>query len=135
MGGHYVSSEKGLIDIDIVCALLGSTYWADKRPRKRIEASIGNSICFGVYENDGNRQVGFARAVTDGATFTWVCDVVVDGAARGNGLGKLLMASVMEHPALKGTTMILRTRDAHGLYEQYGFKRMEMMLRPSPGDP
>jgi GNAT superfamily N-acetyltransferase len=130
----FVSSSPELIDLDTVCALLAASYWAMDRPRSVIEASLGSSLCFGLYEREGGRQVGFARVVTDGATFSWLCDVAVAESHRGRGLGKFLMASVMAHPVLKATNVILGTRDAHGLYEPFGFKRAEMMRRPARGN-
>jgi GNAT superfamily N-acetyltransferase len=127
-----VSTSRRRIDLDFVCAALGSSYWAQNRSRGVIEASLRSSLCFGVYEKTGGRQVAFARVVTDGATFSWLCDVIVDKDRRGSGLGKLLMAAVMGHPKLVGTMFLLGTRDAHGLYEKFGFVRAEMMRRVPP---
>jgi GNAT superfamily N-acetyltransferase len=133
---YLVSTSPEMIDVDFVCAALAGSYWANTRPREVIEESIRNSLCFGAYEKPSRRQVGFARVVTDGATFSWLCDVVVDGAHRKRGLGKLLVSSVVEHPRVKGTMILLGTRDAHGLYERFGFARLEMMRRqPPPGMP
>jgi GNAT superfamily N-acetyltransferase len=115
--------------MDFVCAALAGTYWANSRPRAAIRKSVRNSLCFGVYERRGGRQVAFARVVTDRATFSWICDVVVDEKERGKGIGKLLMASVAGHPVVRGALNILATRDAHGLYERFGFAREEMMTR------
>jgi GNAT superfamily N-acetyltransferase len=130
---YIVSTSPELIDLDFVCAALGESYWAQSRPRAVIEASLKASLCFGVYERPGGRQVGLARVVTDGATFSWLCDVVIDKGHRGKGLGKLLVASVVGHPRLKGTMFMLGTRDAHGLYERFGFYRSEMMRLLPPG--
>jgi len=127
---YVVSTDPKRLDLDFVCAALADSYWAQGRPRAVIEASIRSSICFGVYENPGGRQLGFARVVTDGATFSWLCDVIVDKASRGKGLGKLLMASVASHPVVSRTMCLLATRDAHGLYERHGFVRIEAMRRP-----
>jgi GNAT superfamily N-acetyltransferase len=126
---YTISTAADRVDIDFVCAALAQSYWAQNRARGVIEQSIKNSICFGAYERASGRQVGFARVVTDGATFSWLCDVVVDGAHRKKGLGKLLVSAVVGHPGLKGTMFLLGTRDAHGLYERYGFVRTEMMRR------
>jgi GNAT superfamily N-acetyltransferase len=131
-GDYVVSTAADLVDVDFVCAALARSYWAQNRPRGVIEQSIRNSTCFGVYEKAGRRQVGFARVVTDGATFSWLCDVVIDERHRKKGLGKLLMSAVIGHPGLAGTMFLLGTRDAHGLYEKYGFVRAEMMRRISP---
>jgi GNAT superfamily N-acetyltransferase len=92
-----------------------------------IENSIHNSVCFGLFR-DG-KQIGFARAVTDHATFTWICDVVIAPEHRGRGLGKWMVECVLAHPKLQTTTHVLRTKDAHGLYEQFGFKRTEYLRR------
>jgi GNAT superfamily N-acetyltransferase len=133
---YLVSTDAGMLDVDFICMALAGTYWAQNRPRSVIEESLKASLCFGAYQNPGGNQVGLARVVTDGATFSWLCDVVVHPGHRGRGLGKLLMAAVGEHPRLKGTTFLLGTRDAHGLYEKFGFVRSEMMRRmPPPGMP
>jgi GNAT superfamily N-acetyltransferase len=101
-----------------------------------VEASILNSICFGLYEKTGHKQVGFALIVTDKVTFSWLCDVVVDEKCRRTGLGKFLMSCVVAHPIVAGTLCMLGTSDAHGLYEKYGFKPSEQMKRPrSQGEP
>jgi GNAT superfamily N-acetyltransferase len=126
---YVLSADGGLIDLDFVSAALGGTYWAQERPRAVIEASLRNSLCFGAYEKEGGRQVAFARIVTDGATFSWLCDVVVDPAHRGHGLGKRLVAAAVADPRVAGTFFLLATRDAHGLYERFGFERIEMMKR------
>jgi GNAT superfamily N-acetyltransferase len=77
--------------------------------------------------------VAFARVVTDYSTFSWLCDVIVDEKERGRGLGKLLMSRIMGDPRIRDTKFILGTRDAHGLYEKFGFARRELMRRPEPG--
>ena len=119
------------VDVDAVYAMLSTTYWAGHRPRSQMEKSLRGAICFSLWhEEAGERnQVGFLRAVTDQATFTWVCDVIVQPEHRGKGLGKWMMSCMLEHPDLQGTNMCLATRDAHGLYEQYGFVRSELMRR------
>jgi GNAT superfamily N-acetyltransferase len=124
--GFVISDSPEELDLDIVCTLLGGTYWAAERSRDRIAQSIANSLCFGLY-NSENRQIGFLRTVTDYTTFTWVCDVVVHPEYRGRGFGKWLVACMLEHPLLQGTGKMLGTRDAHGLYEQFGFIRRESM--------
>ena len=126
---YLVSTARKLLDLNFICAALSGSYWARHRPRPVIERSLRNSLCFGVYRKRGRRQVAFARVVTDKATFSWICDVIVDEKERGKGLGKLLMASVSAHPLVRDTQCILGTRDAHGLYEKYGFERSEMMRR------
>jgi len=137
--GYLVSTEAQLLDIGFICRELNRTYWADNRTRATVEASIKNSLCFGVYKKEPFQQTGFARVVTDQVTFSWICDVFIEEGSRGKGLGKWLMACVTEHPVVKNTLSVLGTRDAHGLYEKYGFARYEMMRRaasmPLPNQP
>lgn len=118
---YYFSDDKSLLSIDRVCHLLSQSYWANTRVKEKIETSINNSICYGVYHN--SIQVGFARVITDFATMYWLCDVIIDKEYRGKGLGKRLVGLITGSEELKGLRGILRTRDAHGLYEQYGFVR------------
>jgi len=135
MPDYFISTDPALLDHDFIAKSLQSTYWASDRPRETIEKSLASSLCFGAYVAETRRQVGFARAVTDRATFAWICDVFVDPAHRGNGLGKRLMEEVVNHPDLATTAMYLGTRDAHGLYERFGFVRWQMMRRPRSGTP
>ncbi len=122
--GYFISTDPERIQLDTVCEDLGRTYWAADRPREAVARSLRESLCFGLY-HDG-RQVGLARVVTDRATFAWVCDVYVSEDHRGHGLGKRLMEAVLAHPDLVGLRRILlATKDAHGLYSQYGFKALE----------
>jgi len=125
----FISTDPTLVDIDAVHRLLQSSYWADGRSKDTIRESIANSTCFGVYLSADRRQIGFARVVTDKATFSWICDVIVDPGHRSKGIGKALMAAVLEHPYVRSTMNLLATRDAHGLYERFGFVRREMMRR------
>jgi len=124
---YILTDNKSRLDLDAVCALLHATYWAAERPRELIEKSIQHSICFGLFH--GGQQVGFTRAVTDYATFAWICDVVIAPGHRGQGLGKWIMECVLAHPDLKTATLVLRTRDAHTLYERFGFERTEYLRR------
>jgi GNAT superfamily N-acetyltransferase len=104
--------------------LSAEAYWSRGIPRPVFDRSIDNSLCFSALQ-DGE-LVGFTRVVTDRATFAWVCDVFVSEPARGRGVGKRLVEAVVAHPELQGLRItILSTRDAHGLYEQYGFKLLE----------
>jgi GNAT superfamily N-acetyltransferase len=115
-----ISTDPARLDLDAICDFLSRAYWAQGRPRERIELSMQNSLVFGVYE--GERQIGLARVVTDYATFAWVCDVFVDDQYRGRGIGKWLMATLVSHPDLQGLRrFLLATHDAHGLYAQFGF--------------
>lgn len=127
--GYLVSTDAQLLDVDFLWRGLNRTYWAGQRTRATVEASIKNSLCFGMYRKEPLQQIGFARVVTDQVTFSWICDVFIDEGSRGKGLGKRLLACVTEHPVVKNTLSILGTRDAHGLYEKYGFARYEMMRR------
>lgn len=118
--GFTISTDKARLDVDLIHAFLSErAYWALGRSRARVEASIANSLCFGVYT--AAQQVGFARVVTDGATFAWVCDVFILEAQRGHGLGKWLVETIIAHPDLQGLRrMLLATRDAHELYRRFG---------------
>jgi GNAT superfamily N-acetyltransferase len=129
-----ISTDKSRLDLDRIAAFLADSYWAGRRPRDVIERSIAASLCFGAYRKNDGLLVGFARVVTDYATFGWVADVFVDPACRGAGLGKALIKAVVETPDLQGIRLLLVTRDAHGLYAQYGFEPLatpeNWMLRP-----
>jgi GNAT superfamily N-acetyltransferase len=128
VNGEYVLvDDKSRLDIDTVCRLLADTYWAAGRPREVIEHAIRYSVCFGLFHK--GQQVGFARAVTDHATFTWICDVIIHPDHRGRGLGKWMLKTLLEHPNLQTSTHALRTKDAHGLYEQFGFQPVEYLRR------
>jgi GNAT superfamily N-acetyltransferase len=131
---YMISTEFDRLDLDFICRSLNATYWAAQRTREVIVASLRNSLCFGLYRKEPGEQIGFCRVVTDRATFSWLCDVMVDERYRGHGLGKWLVEFALSHPAVQGTTFYLGTRDAHGLYEKYGFKRSELMRRPRPGN-
>jgi GNAT superfamily N-acetyltransferase len=119
-GDLVISTDRARLDLDVIHGYLTQCYWAKGIPREVVARSIENSLCFGVY--DGQKQVGFARVISDYATFAYVGDVFVLDSYRGRGLGKWLMTSVMAHPQLQGLRRwTLLTRDAHGLYAQYGF--------------
>jgi GNAT superfamily N-acetyltransferase len=101
--------------------IAGESYWAAGIPFDRFARAVRGSLTFGAYPPSG-RMAAMARVVTDRATFGWICDVFVDRAARGQGLGKAIMAHIAAHPDLQGLRrMHLATRDAHGLYAQFGF--------------
>jgi GNAT superfamily N-acetyltransferase len=117
---YVISDDKKLLDISTIKEFLAKSYWANKRAEERIERSIENSLCYGVYH--GNRQIGFARVVTDHATMYWLCDVFVDEEYRGHGIGKKLVESLTASEELKNLMGLLGTRDAHELYKQYGFE-------------
>lgn len=117
---YEVSSDPARLDLDTIHAYLSRSYWSPGIPRSVVQRAMEHSICFGVYHL--REQVGFARVVTDRATFAYLADVFILEAHRGRGLSKKLMASVMAHPDLQGLRrFMLATRDAHGLYRQFGF--------------
>lgn len=126
-GDFCVSDDRERLDIEKIVAWLQQTYWAQDRSRAELLAAFQNSFCIGLYH--GEQQIGFARAVTDYATFTWICDVIVDEEYRGRGLGKWLVQCLIEHPRLQTRSQLLGTRDAHTLYERFGFQRLEMLKR------
>ena len=119
-----ISTDPARLDLDAVTDMLSRAYWAKGRTREMIARYVQYSLVFGVY--DGPRQIGLARIVSDYTTFAWLCDVFIHENYRGRGLGKWLMETVLAHPDLQGLRRILlATRDAHGLYEQFGFKPLD----------
>lgn len=124
--GYLISTDLARLDIETIYSFLTErSYWAQARSREIVEKSIANSLNFGVYQGEYERQVGFARVVTDYATFGWVADVFVLEECRGEGLGKWLMETIVACPDLSNIRrLLLATRDAHGLYRQYGFKAL-----------
>ena len=137
-GEYIISTNKEKIDIDVVHTFLSKdSYWAENIPKDIVERAIKNSLCFGIYYKE--IQVGFARAVTDKATFMYLADVFVLPAHRGKGLSKWLLQTIHAHPELQGLRrMMLTTKDAHGLYAQFGWqplnddlaKRIMLINRP-----
>ena len=120
---YSTSTDSSRFDVDLIFRFLTNCYWAEGIPRHVVEKSIENSLCFGVF--DGDQQVGFARVITDRATYAYIGDVFILESHRGRGLGKRLMQAIMDHPELQGLRRwSLVTRDAHGLYEQFGFTRL-----------
>ena len=121
----YISTDKSKLDVGLIHQYLSlKSYWAKGRSIEVVIRSIENSICFGVYKGDD--QVGFARVVSDNAVFAWILDVFVLESYRKHGLGKLLMEAIMDHPDLQNLQRWgLATEDAHGLYEQFGFIRIQ----------
>lgn len=118
--GYTLSSDKARLDVESIHAFLSErSYWAQGRSREVVERTIETSLCFGIYAQQ--ELVAFARVVTDYATFGWVCDVFVLESHRGCGLGKWLIEAVVRHPELQGLKrLLLATRDAQGLYREYG---------------
>jgi N-acetylglutamate synthase-like GNAT family acetyltransferase len=136
VSGYTITTDLARFDFAAVVALLHDTYWAANRTREQIEASFRStaSIPFSLLDSQG-RTIGVARVVTDRLTIAWLCDVVIHPEQRGGGLGKFLVDHIMKHPDLDkpGVRMVLGTRDAHGLYEQFGFFRRELMWRHPGG--
>ena len=133
---HYtITTEKRQLDLNAIHAFLSQTYWSPGVPKAVVERAIENSLAFGVFK--GNEQVGFARVVTDKATFAYLADVYVLEAHRGKGLSKRLLEEIHAHEELQGLRrFLLATKDAHGLYAQFGFKELAnpslMMERWNP---
>ena len=131
-----ISTDRGRLDVELIHRFLSEeSYWAQNRSMEQARAAIKNSLCFGVYS--GALQVAFGRVVTDFATFAYVGDVFVLEEFRGHGLGKRIMEAMISHPDLQGLRRwVLATRDAHGLYEQFGFHSLKFperwMERPAP---
>jgi GNAT superfamily N-acetyltransferase len=119
--GYTASSDPARLDVDAIHAFLTACYWSTGIPRETVARAIAHSLGFGLYAPDG-AQVGFVRAVTDCATFAYLCDVYVLEPHRGRGLGEWLVGFALADPRLNGLRRItLATRDAHGLYERFGF--------------
>jgi GNAT superfamily N-acetyltransferase len=119
-----ISDEPERLQVEVIIDYLARAYWSNQRPRAVIEKSLKHSLCFGVYENQ--TQTGFARVVTDHATFAYLADVFILESHQGRGLGKWLVHTILEHPDLQGLRRwMLATRDAHGLYAQFGFNALE----------
>lgn len=121
-----LSDDVARLDVDRVHGWLASSYWSPGIDRALLDRAIAGSHCLGAY--DGDVQVGFARAITDHATFAWIADVWVDEAVRGQGLGRRMVGWFLDHPRLAGIRRVgLVTGDAHGVYEALGF---HALLRP-----
>ncbi len=119
-GNFTVTSDLSRMDLNVVHGYLSRAYWCEGLPRETLEQAMRSSICFGVFE--GEKQVGFARVVSDRTTFAYVCDVFVLESHQGKGLGTWLMQCVVRHPELQGLRRWhLTTRDAHSLYRKVGF--------------
>jgi GNAT superfamily N-acetyltransferase len=119
--GFIISDDKALLNIEQIYVFLLNSYWAKDRTIERIVKSIENSDCYGVYE--GELQIGFARVITDGATMYYLCDVYIDEKYRRFGLGKTFVEHIVNSEKYSGLTGLLGTRDAHKLYEKYGFTK------------
>ncbi len=125
--GYEIDTDNSRLDLNAIHEFLKTAYWSEGIPRDIVQRSIDHSLCFGLYAKDGD-QAGFARAVTDRATFAYLGDVFVLPTHQGRGLGKWLVEAVLSHPDVKGLRrLMLATRDAHGLYARFGF------TTPEPG--
>ena len=119
-GPFTISTDPARLDLDVVHGFLTTSYWAGGIPREVVRRSIEGAIAFGIFE--GGAQVGFARVITDRATFAYLADVFVLEGWRGRGLSRWLMECIVAHPDLQGLRRwMLATRDAHGLYAKFGF--------------
>ncbi len=134
-----LSTDPSRLDMDTMNAFLSRAYWAKGRPHERTAEAIANSLVFGIYAD--SRQIGMARVVTDYSIIAYLCDVFIHEEYRGNGLGKWLVQSVLDHPQLKQIRRwLLATNDAHGLYQQFEFTQLPepekwmQRLRPFPGE-
>lgn len=123
-GDTLVSCDPDKLDLDRIHAFLTGSYWAEGVSRETVARSIEHSIPFGLYLS--GEQVGFARVISDRASYAYLADVYVEEPFRGGGLSKVLMRAVMAHPELQGLRRwLLGTRDAHGLYRQFGFTELQ----------
>ena len=118
---YMVSDDSTIFDGNRIHEMLKTTYWAAERTRAQIDKSLKNSLSLGLF--DQSVQIGFARAVTDYSTFSWICDVIIHNDYRNQGLGKWIIQCLVEHPDISSTRMILATKDAQTLYQKYGFAR------------
>ena len=120
---HTIVEGRENLPLEDVVRLLKTTYWAKNRTPEQIETSMRHSACYGVRLEDG-RLVGFARVITDRATTYYLCDVVIDEALRGQGLGTALVAHIVALPEYAGLRGLLLTRDAHDLYRKFGYETL-----------
>jgi GNAT superfamily N-acetyltransferase len=127
-GNFTISTDPKRLDLEVIHRFLSTSYWAAGRSRETIEQSVIHSLPFGLYQ--GKEQIGFARVITDYATFAWIADVFVLETYRGQGLGKWLMEVIISHPELQGfRRWVLATRDAHELYRPFGFAELRQPER------
>lgn len=127
-GEYTISTDKSRLDIGVIHGFLDGSYWAAGRSVETILRSIEHSVPFGVYK--GDQLVGFARVITDYATFAWIADVFVLESHRGQGLSKWLMETIIAHPELQGfRRWVLATKDAHELYRKFGFSELKLPER------
>jgi GNAT superfamily N-acetyltransferase len=124
-GSYLISDDPARLDAKAVHSYLTRSYWSENIPLETVRRAMASSLCIAAYADDG-RQVGLVRVISDYATFAYLCDVYVLEDHRGHGLSKAMLAVAKAHPQLQGLrSWSLRTRDAHGLYAQFGFKPVE----------
>ncbi|MEE9363787.1 MAG: GNAT family N-acetyltransferase [Cellulophaga sp.] len=123
---HYINTNKKELNVIAIHDYISnSSYWGRGRSLDEVQITIDNSLCFGLYSEDGT-QMGFGRVVSDYLIFAYLMDVIIFEKFQGKGLGKSLVKHIMNHEVLKKVSTIgLKTKDAHGLYEDYGFKKIE----------
>ena len=135
--GYELDEDRARLDVDAIWGFLRGSYWSPNVPRDVVERAIAGSLCLGLYA-PGGELAGFARAVTDSATYAWIADVFVLEPHRGRGLGVWLVETLLGHPRLQGLRIVtLNTADAHGLYERFGFVRdgdRRMVRQVSPAE-
>jgi GNAT superfamily N-acetyltransferase len=124
-GDYVLTDERDRMDVAAVHRLLAGSYWAAHRPASVIARTIAGSLCFGLFHQSG--QVGFGRFLTDGAACSWFGDFIIAQEHRGHGVGTWMLELMLSHPQVRETRVFLGTKDAHGLYEKFGFQRLEMM--------
>lgn len=132
MDGYRISTDINEMDFDVIYQFISTSYWAQGIPKTTMRKAIENAFCFAIFDSDNN-QIGFARLITDRATFAYLADVFIVEAHRNKGLSKQLVSEIIDHPELQGLRRImLATRDAHGLYQQFGFEAInapEMLMQ------
>ncbi len=134
-GNYLISTDKSWLDLEVIHGFLHTCYWCKGIPKEVVVRAIENSVCFGLYKNGD--QIGFARVVTDYATFFYLADVFILEPYRGENLGVWLIETIVNHPIFRGIrTWTLLTADAHGLYEKFGFQNhsdpKRFMIRKVP---
>jgi GNAT superfamily N-acetyltransferase len=127
----WITDDNRAADIDFITQELNKTYWGEGRSRETVKKSVRNSIMFSLF--DDKRPIGFARIVTDHATFAWLCDVYIHPDYRGKKLGVWLMECVLQHPSTNVRLNLLATRDAHGLYAKFGYQKKDCMALMNHG--
>jgi ribosomal protein S18 acetylase RimI-like enzyme len=120
-GEYVLTDDPRRFDLDAACGLLRDAYWARGRTREQIARSVERSLVFSVHIRDADRQIAMARVIGDGVTTSYVCDVVVDADHRARGIGRRLVTAILAHPAVRGTRVLLITRDAQPFYRELGF--------------